>query len=148
MLRYMEQRISLVTLGVVNITLAREFYERLGWHGQEVEQTVFFQAGGMAFVLWGADKLAADAGVGMDVGGGFRGMTLAHNVRSRSEVDAVIAAASAAGGTVTKPPGETFYGGYAGYFTDPDGHAWEVAYNPGFSLADDGSLTLPDFGAQ
>jgi uncharacterized glyoxalase superfamily protein PhnB len=69
-------------------------------------------------------------------------------VRSRSEVDAVIAAASAAGGTVTKPPGETFYGGYAGYFTDPDGHAWEIAYNPGFSLADDGSLTLPDFGAQ
>jgi hypothetical protein len=73
MLRYMEQRISLVTLGVVNVTLAREFYERLGWHGQEVEQTVFFQAGGMAFVLWGADKLAADAGVGMDVVAAFAG---------------------------------------------------------------------------
>lgn len=143
----MEQRISLVTLGVSDLSRAREFYEHLGWRGQEVEQTVFFPAGGMALVLWGADKLRDDAGVGGSAGEGFRGVTLAQNVRSRAEVDAVIAAAGSAGGTITRPPGETFYGGYAGYFADPDGHAWEIAYNPGFALADDGSLTLPDFGA-
>ena len=143
----MEQRISLVTLGVTDLARAREFYERLGWRGQEVEETVFFQAGGMALVLWGADKLADDAGIVASSGEGFRGMTLAQNVRSRAEVDAVIAAVQSAGGTITRPAGETFYGGYAGYFTDPDGHAWEIAYNPGFTLADDGTLILPDFGA-
>ena len=142
----MEQRISLVTLGVTDLPRARTFYERLGWRGQEVEETVFFQTGGMALVLWGADKLANDTGIGTSMGGGFRGMTLAQNVRSRTDVDAVLAVAESAGGTVTRPAGDTFYGGYAGYFTDPDGHAWEVAYNPGFALADDGSLTLPDFG--
>jgi predicted lactoylglutathione lyase len=142
-----EQRISLVTLGVTDLARARAFYEHLGWRGQEVDQTVFFQAGGMAVVLWGADKLAADTGVDVSSGEGFRGVVLAQNVRSKAEVDAVIAAAKSAGGTITRPPGETFYGGYAGYFTDPDGHAWEIAYNPGFSLAYDGSLTLPDFGA-
>lgn len=143
----MEQRISLVTLGVTDVARAREFYERLGWHGQEAEETVFFQAGGMALVLWGVEKLAKDTGIGTSSTDGFRGMTLAHNVRSRSDVDDVITAAGAAGGTVTRPPGDTFYGGYAGYFTDPDGHAWEIAYNPGFPLGDDGSITLPDFGA-
>jgi catechol 2,3-dioxygenase-like lactoylglutathione lyase family enzyme len=142
----MEQRISLVTLGVTDLARARTFYERLGWRGQEVEETVFFQAGGMALVLWGADKLANDTGLGTPMGGGFRGMTLAQNVRSRADVDAVLALAQSAGGTITRPAGDTFYGGYAGYFTDPDGHAWEVAYNPGFSLADDGSLILPDLG--
>ncbi len=142
----MEQRISLVTLGVKDLSRARTFYEQLGWRGQEVEETVFFQAGGMALVLWGADKLAADTGFGTSSNEGFRGMTLAQNVRSKADVDAVIAASESAGGTTTRPPGDTFYGGYAGCFTDPDGHAWEIAYNPGFSLADDGSLTLPDFG--
>ena len=142
----MDQRISLVTLGVTDLPRARTFYERLGWRGQEVEETVFFRAGGMALVLWGADKLANDAGIGPSMGGGFRGMTLAQNVRSRADVDAVLSVAESAGGTITRPAGDTFYGGYAGYFTDPDGHAWEIAYNPGFSLADDGSLTLPDFG--
>ena len=142
----MEQRISLVTLGVTDLPRARTFYERLGWRGQEVEETVFFQAGGMALVLWGADKLANDTGLGTSLSEGFRGMTLAQNARSRADVDAVLSVAESAGGTITRPAGDTFYGGYAGYFTDPDGHAWEVAYNPGFSLADDGSLTLPDFG--
>ncbi len=142
----MEQRISLVTLGVKDLSRARTFYEQLGWRGQEVEETVFFQVGGMALVLWGADKLAADTGFGTSSNEGFRGMTLAQNVRSKADVDAVIAASESAGGTTTRPPGDTFYGGYAGCFTDPDGHAWEIAYNPGFSLADDGSLTLPDFG--
>jgi predicted lactoylglutathione lyase len=144
-----EQRISLITLGVSDLSRAKRFYEALGWRGQEVERTVFFQAGGMAVVLWGEDQLAADAGlVGGEegAGGSFRGMSLAQNVRSRVEVDSVIAVARSAGASVTREPAETFYGGYAGYFTDPDGHAWEVAYNPGFTLGEDGALTLPDFG--
>ena len=140
----MEQRISLITLGVGDVRRSRVFYEALGWRGQEVEETVFFQTGGMAVVLWHQDKLADDAGLD-PVGGGFRGFAVAQNVRSREEVDAVIAAAQTAGATVTRPPAETFYGGYAGYFTDPDGHAWEIAHNPGFTLTADGSLVLPDF---
>jgi hypothetical protein len=146
----MEQRISLITLGVSDLSRAKSFYEALGWRGQEVEQTVFIQAGALALVLWGEDKLAADAGLasgGPAAAGAFRGVSLAQNVRSRAEVDSAIAAARSAGATVTREPAETFYGGYAGYFTDPDGHAWEVAHNPGFTLAEDGSLTLPDFGA-
>jgi catechol 2,3-dioxygenase-like lactoylglutathione lyase family enzyme len=143
----MEQRISLITLGVSDLARAKAFYERLGWRGHEVQETVFFQAGGLAVVLWGEDKLADDAGVARGSDQGFRGMSLAHNVRSREEVDAIVAAAEAAGATVTRPPAETFYGGYAGYFTDPDGHAWEIAHNPGFTLAEDGTLILPDFGA-
>jgi catechol 2,3-dioxygenase-like lactoylglutathione lyase family enzyme len=142
----MEQRISLVTLGVADVARSRAFYEQLGWRGQEVEETVFFQAGGFAVVLWSADRLAADAGV-PERAMGFGGMTLAHNVRSRADVDEVVAAAAAAGATVTREPAETFYGGYAGCFTDPDGHVWEIAFNPGFPLADDGSITIPDFSA-
>ncbi|MGN9808192.1 VOC family protein [Micromonospora sp. BQ11] len=142
----MEQRVSLITLGVADVARARAFYERLGWRGQEVEETVFFQAGGLALVLWGRDKLAEDAGVtGGD--GGFGGVALAQNVRSPAEVDHVLAAAADAGAEVTRPARETFYGGYAGCFTDPDGHVWEIAWNPGFPLADDGTLTVPDFGA-
>jgi predicted lactoylglutathione lyase len=142
----MEQRISLLTLGVADVARSRRFYESLGWQGQEVEETVFFQAGGMVIVLWHQEKLADDAGLG-PVTPGFRGVGLAQNVRSASEVDAVVAAAEQAGATVTRRPATTFYGGYAGYFTDPDGHAWEIAWNPDFTLAADGSLTLPDFGA-
>jgi catechol 2,3-dioxygenase-like lactoylglutathione lyase family enzyme len=145
----MEQRISLVTLGVSDIGRARAFYEAIGWRGQETQETVFFQAGGMAVVLWGRDKLARDAGV-FDTQGphGFGGVALAHNVRSRAEVDDVIAAALGAGAVVTSVPAETFYGGYAGYFADPDGHLWEIAFNPGFPLADDGSITIPTFAAE
>jgi predicted lactoylglutathione lyase len=146
----MEQRISLITLGVSDLSRAKRFYEALGWRGQEVEQTVFFQAGGMAVVLWGEDQLAADAGLAggqARAASSFRGVALAQNVRSKAEVDSTIAAARSAGAAVTREPAETFYGGYAGYFTDLDGHAWEVAHNPGFTLAEDGSLTLPDFGA-
>ncbi|MBQ0993489.1 VOC family protein [Micromonospora sp. H61] len=140
----MEQRISLITLGVADVARAKAFYQQLGWQGQEVEETVFFQAGGLAVVLWGRDKLADDAGIEEL---GTCAMTLAQNVRSRAEVDEVIATAAAAGATVTKPARETFYGGYAGYFADPDGHLWEIAWNPGFTLAEDGSLTVPDFNA-
>jgi hypothetical protein len=143
----MEQRVSLITLGVADLPRARRFYEALGWRGQEVEETVFFQAGGMALILWHQDKLADDAGLDLAGGQGFRGTSLAQNVRSRAEVDAVVAAAEQAGARVTRRPAETFYGGYAGYFLDPDGHAWEIAHNPGFPLADDGSITVPDFGS-
>lgn len=108
---------------------------------------MFFQAGGLIVVLWGRDKLAADAGLAAPTGAGFGGIALAHNVGSTDEVDRVVAAAAEAGATVTRAPAETFYGGYAGYFTDLDGHVWEIAYNPGFQLSDDGSITLPDFGS-
>jgi predicted lactoylglutathione lyase len=144
----MEQRISLVTLGVTDLAPARAFNERLGWPGQEVQHTVFFQAGPLVEVLWGRPALAADAGIDDPGTDGFGGMALAHNVRSRAEVDEVLADAAAAGATVTRPAAETFYGGYAGCFTDPDGHVWEIAHNPGFSLGADGALALPDFGAQ
>ena len=142
----MEQRISLITLGVADVVRSRAFYEQLGWSGQEVEETVFFQAGGVVLVLWGREKLAADASI-VDIGSsGFGGIALAHNVRSDEEVRQVVAAAQAAGATVTRAPAPTFYGGYAGCFTDPDGHVWEVAHNPGFAFADDGTIILPDFG--
>ncbi|MFI5642544.1 VOC family protein [Streptomyces goshikiensis] len=146
----MEQRVSLITLGVADVPRARTFYEDLGWRGQEVSGTVFFQAGGLALVFWGRDELARDGGIDDERAGGsggFGGVALAQNVRSPEEVDAVVAAAERAGATVTRPPATTFYGGYAGYFTDPDGHVWEIAHNPGFTLAEDGSLVLPDFGA-
>lgn len=143
----MEQRVSLITLGVADLRRSREFYEALGWRGQEVEKTVFFQAGGSVVVLWGHAELAADCGIEDGPRGGFSGIALAHNVRSDAEVDAVVVAAERAGAVVTRPPSPTFYGGYAAVFTDPDGHAWEVAHNPGFTLAADGSLTVPDFGA-
>jgi predicted lactoylglutathione lyase len=139
-----EQRISLVTLGVDDIPRARAFYEALGWRGQEVEETVFFQAGAMALILWGRDKLTADSGL-TSPGSGFDGVTLAQNVRSQAEVDAIVATARDAGATVTREPATTFYGGYAGVFLDPDGHAWEIAFNPGFTLTDDGALVLPEF---
>jgi len=144
----MDQRISLVTLGVTDLARSRTFYESLGWRGQEVEQTVFFQAGGMAVVLWARAKLAEDAGVDDTDAGGFGGIALALNVRSPAEVDEIMAAAGAAGAMVSKAASETFYGGYAGYFADPDGHMWEIAHNPGFTLGVDGSLMLPDFGAE
>ena len=142
----MEQRVSLITLGVADVRRARAFYEQLGWVGQEVEETVFFQTGGSAVVLWGRDKLSSDSGVADDGGDGFGGIALAHNVGSQAEVDQIVAAAQHAGGVVTRPPAATFYGGYAGCFTDPDGHVWEIAYNPGFPLAADGSITIPDLG--
>ena len=143
----MDTRVSLVTLGVSDLSAAKAFYAALGWEGQEVQETVFFQAGGMAVVLWGRDKLADDSGITDAGSDGFGGVVLAQNVRSRSEVDAILAAAARAGATITRPAAETFYGGYAGVFADLDGHLWEIAHNPGFTLTADGSLVLPDFGA-
>ncbi|MGI8982955.1 MAG: VOC family protein [Acidimicrobiales bacterium] len=142
----MEQRLSLITLGVTDLGRSRLFYERLGWRGRKVEETVFFEAGGTVVVLWGRDKPAADAGVAGDGQGTFDGVVLAHNVRSRAEVDDVVRAAERAGAVITRPAAETFYGGYAACFADPDGHIWEIAHNPGFGFADDGSIVLPDFG--
>jgi uncharacterized protein len=141
-----DQRISLVTLGVQDVSRARAFYERLGWRGQEVEETVFFQAGGIVVVLWSREKLADDAGVQDSRLDGFGGVALAHNVQTTAEVDEVLAVAQQAGATITRPARETFYGGYAGCFTDPDGHVWEIAHNPGFTLGPEGELTVPDFG--
>lgn len=137
----MEQRISLITLGSDDVARARRFYEALGWVGQEVSDTVFFQAGGLALVIWGRQALADDMGV--DVAE-LRTTALAHNVRSDAEVDALVSRAADAGAVVTRPPSSTFYGGYAAAFTDPDGHLWEIAHNPGFPLAEDGSLVVPD----
>ena len=138
----MEQRLSLVTLGVADLPRARAFYEALGWktRAEPDDDVVFFQAGGMIVALWGRDQLAEDTGV--DDGGGWGGVTLAHNVRSPAEVDAVIAEAEAAGASIARHGAETFWGGYSGVFVDPDGHPWEVAHNPGWTITDDGSVSL------
>ncbi|HSJ93864.1 MAG TPA: VOC family protein [Gaiellaceae bacterium] len=139
----MEQRVSLVTLGVRDLGRARRFYEALGWTtgAAPADDVAFFQAGGMVVALWGREELAADSGV--EDAGGWGGVTLAHNVRSPAEVDAVVEEARVAGATITREPAETFWGGYSGAFTDPDGHAWEIAHNPSWTLADDGSVRLP-----
>lgn len=138
----MDQRMTLVTLGVQDLDRARTFYERLGWQaGLDVEETVFFQAGCMIVALWGRDKLAADSGV--TDAGGWGGIALAHNVSSPDEVDHVIEEARAAGARISREPGRTSWGGYTGVFVDPEGHPWEVAHNPDFPLADDGSISLP-----
>src|SRR6476659_3509508 len=139
----MQQSVSLVTLGVADYERARSFYEALGWSAAlEIQETAFFRANGVVLVLWSREKLAADTGVA-DNGATWSGITLAHNVGSREEVDAVIEQARANGGTISREPAETFYGGYAGVFRDLDGHAWEVAHNPGFGLKKDGSVVLP-----
>ena len=138
----MDQRISLITLGVADLRRAMDFYAGLGWEGASPDGDVaFFQAGGMVFALWGRDKLAADSGIEQDTGG-WGGVTLAHLVRSPGEVDAVLESARAAGGTVPRPGGKTFWGGYSGIFCDPDGHPWEIAHNPGWTLAEDGTVRL------
>ncbi|MFZ4669809.1 MAG: VOC family protein [Microthrixaceae bacterium] len=140
----MEQRLSIVTLGVRDVAIARRFYESLGWVGQEVDATVFFQVGSLAVILWGRDRLADDAGI-TDDGATFGGIVMAHNVRSRMEVEDVLERAESFGAAVTRAPRETSYGGYAGCFRDPDGHVWEIAHNPGLPLDDDGNLTVPRF---
>ncbi|HXF98907.1 MAG TPA: VOC family protein [Gaiellaceae bacterium] len=139
----MEQRVSVVTLGVRDLGRARAFYEALGWQSGAApeDDVVFFSAGGLVLALWSREELAADSGV--EDAGGWGGITLAHNVRSPEEVDAVLAEAEAAGATIARPGGATFWGGYAGVFLDPDGHPWEVAHNPHWRLAADGSVRLP-----
>jgi uncharacterized protein len=137
-----EQRVSLITLGVGDLARARAFYEALGWttNAGPDDDIAFFQAGGMIVALWGRDQLAEDTGV-VD-SGGWGGVTLAHNVRSPAEVDAVLAEAKAAGATISRPGAATFWGGYSGLFVDPHGHAWEVAHNPHWAIHEDGSVSL------
>jgi predicted lactoylglutathione lyase len=137
----MDQRVSVITLGVADIGTARAFYEALGWTGQSPDgEVVFFQAGGMILALWGRDKLAEDS-VRSDQGG-WGGVTLAYNARSPEEVDQVLAEAESAGATIGRAGATTFWGGYSGIFIDPDGHPWEVAHNPGWTIAADGSVRL------
>ena len=138
----MEQRVSLITLGVSDLERARAFYEKLGWTTGAApdDDVVFFQAGGMIVALWSRAQLAEDTVV--EDGGGWGGITLAYNVRSPAEVDAVLAEAASAGATIGRPGAETFWGGYSGVFIDPDGHAWEIAHNPHWTLDDDGSVKL------
>jgi predicted lactoylglutathione lyase len=140
----MKQSVSLITLGVADYPRAKAFYEAIGWSpALDIEETAFFQANGVVLVLWSRDKLAADMGVADD-GARWAGVALAHNVASDAEVDAVIEQARGNGAEIIREPSPTFYGGYAGGFRDPDGHVWEVAHNPGFGLADDGSVILPE----
>jgi predicted lactoylglutathione lyase len=138
----MDQRISLITLGYRDYRRARDFYAALGWTDAVApdDEVVFFQAGGMVFALWDRAKLAADSGV--QDSGGWGGVTLAYSVGSPDEVDEVLARAQEAGGTVPRAGGKTFWGGYSGIFVDPEGHPWEVAHNPGWTLRDDGSVSL------
>jgi predicted lactoylglutathione lyase len=137
-----EQRLSLITLGVADLGRASAFYDALGWRtgAAPADDVVFFQSGGMIVALWGRDQLAEDSGV--EDSGGWGGVTLAHNVRSPEEVDAVIAEAERAGARIARPGGKTFWGGYSGVFVDPDGHPWEVAHNPHWTVAEDGSVRL------
>jgi len=137
-----EQRVSLITLGVADVQRARGFYERLGWTTKAAsdDDVVFFQAGGLVVALWGRQELAADSGVRDTRGWG--GVTLAHNVASAAEVDATLAEAKAAGATIPRAGADTFWGGYSGVFVDPDGHPWEVAHNPHWTLLPDGSVRL------
>ena len=138
----MKQSVSLITLGATDYERAKAFYAALGWTpALEIEETAFFQANGVVLVLWAREKLAADSGIADD-GARWSGITLAHNVASPEEVDAVLERAREAGGTITREPSKTFYGGYAGVFRDLEGHAWEIAHNPGFGLAADGSIIL------
>jgi catechol 2,3-dioxygenase-like lactoylglutathione lyase family enzyme len=137
-----EQRLTLITLGVGDLARARAFYEALGWKtgaGPD-DDVVFFQAGGTIVALWDRAKLAEDTAVSDN--GGWGGITLAHNVRSPEEVDAVLAEAAAAGATIVRAGAATFWGGYSGVFVDPEGHPWEVAHNPHWTLRDDGSVEL------
>jgi catechol 2,3-dioxygenase-like lactoylglutathione lyase family enzyme len=138
-----EQRLSLVTLGVGDLARARSFYEALGWRTGAApdDDVVFFQAGCLIVALWGREQLAEDSGV--EDPGGWGGVTLAYNVRSPGEVDAVIAEAERAGAGIPRRGAPTFWGGYSGVFVDPDGHPWEVAHNPAWTLGEDGSVRLP-----
>ncbi|MEX1080074.1 MAG: VOC family protein [Homoserinimonas sp.] len=138
----MDQRLSVITLGVRDLERARQFYEALGWQpaNQPGEDVYFFQAGGMVVALWSRDELAVDST--MTDAGGWGGMTIAYNTRSAEEVDEVLAEAAAAGAAVGRAGAETVWGGYSGVFIDPDGHPWEVAHNPFWPMAADGSIDL------
>lgn len=144
----MEQRVSLITLGVRDVPRARRFYEQgLGWQASSVssDTVAFYQVGPLAFAVWGEAALARDAGqTEAPAAPAFRGVALAHNVPNPQLVEVLLAEAEQAGGRIVRPAQETEWGGYSGYFADPDGHLWEVAWNPGFPLDADGALKLPE----
>lgn len=139
----MQPRVSLVTLGVADLARARAFYEALGWRSDSKpeDDVVFFQSGGMVFGLWSRAELATDNRV--TDSGGWGGVGLAYNVASPADVDEFLAKAEAAGATITRAGGDTFWGGYNGVFTDLDGHPWEIAHNPFWTLSEEGDITLP-----
>jgi uncharacterized protein len=141
----MEARISLITLGVADVSRSRAFYEALGWKASTASQpdVAFFQGNGLALTLFGRRDLAKDAGLD-DKPTGFAAISIAYNAHTRAEVDAVFDQAVAAGARAVKRPVDVFWGGYSGYFADPDGHLWEVAWNPFFPLDEEGNLHLPD----
>jgi len=138
-----KQRVSLITLGVADVGRARGFYEALGWttRAKPGDDVVFFQAGGMVVALWDRARLAEDSRV--EDRGGWGGITLALNLGSPAEVDAVTEEARAAGATIGREPAETFWGGYSALFLDPDGHPWEVAHNPRWTIDAEGGVHLP-----
>jgi catechol 2,3-dioxygenase-like lactoylglutathione lyase family enzyme len=137
-----KQRVSVITLGIANLERARSFYEALGWStgAEPGDDVVFFQAGEMVLALWDRERLAADSAV--DDSPGWGGTTLALNLGSPAEVDAAIEEARAAGARIGREPAETFWGGYSGIFVDPDGHPWEIAHNPHWTLTEDGGVRL------
>src|SRR3954471_20919863 len=138
----MEQRLSLIALGVADVPRARAFYEALGWtcNTDPAMDVAFFQLGGMVLAVWSREQLAEDSTV--TDGGGWGGVTLAYNVRSPEEVDAALGEAEAAGATIGRPGAATFWGGYSGLFVDPDGHPWEVAHNPRWTIEPNGSVRI------
>ena len=144
MIHRVRPRVTVITLGVTNLRRARAFYEALGWRsgaGPD-DDVVFFASGGTVLAIWDRERLARDSAVAD--GGGWGGVTLAHNVASEAEVDEAIDQARAAGAVIGREPAPTFWGGYSGVFIDPDGHPWEVAHNPHWTLAGDGSVLLPE----
>lgn len=143
----MEQRMSVVTLGVADLERSRRFYEDgLGWKpSTDDEGIVFYQINGSVLALFPRERLAEDAEMPAE-GSGFGGVTLAHCTRSRDEVDEVMSEAEAAGARILKPAEDAFWGGYSGYFADPDGHPWEVAWNPFWTLTEDGDVRLAGDG--
>jgi len=140
----MRQRVSVITLGVRDLGRARDFYAAIGWHTRAApgDDVAFFQAGDMVLALWSRAKLAEDSCVSDD--GGWGGVTLALNFGSPEEVDAAMDEARSAGATIGREPAETFWGGYSGVFVDPDGHPWEIAHNPRWTITEDGGMLLPD----
>ena len=141
----MDQRISIVTLGTDDLPRAVAFWEAMGWprRAKGFTSIAMFQCGGLAFAIYPFDKLAEDCGMA-DRGPGFGGFTIAHNMASKAEVDALLERAVANGATLQKAAHTAFWGGYSGYFLDPDGHPWEVAYNPFVPMGPNGEMLLPD----
>ena len=142
----LEQRMSVITIGVADIKRSRAFYEKLGWKSshKSTEEVVFFQLNGLILAIWGQEELAQDAGLQMKAGTQFKGVALAYNVRTKEEVAAILDLAQKLGGRITRKAQGVSWGGHTGYFTDPDGHLWEIAYNPFWPLDEKGNIRIGD----